>query len=63
MPEHPGGPLSVGPGDSRQSILNGNPPAPRHLRHGDKDLLSVAEHAPLPIVDPWGCWDRLRRAR
>jgi putative PIN family toxin of toxin-antitoxin system len=30
---------------------------------GDKDLLSVAEQAPLPIVDPRGCWDRLRRAR
>ena len=27
---------------------------------GDKDLLSVAEGAPLPIVDPRGCWDRLR---
>ena len=30
---------------------------------GDKDLLSVAERAPLPIVDPRGWWDRLRRAR
>ncbi|MBI4419466.1 MAG: putative toxin-antitoxin system toxin component, PIN family [Gemmatimonadetes bacterium] len=30
---------------------------------GDKDLLSVAERAPLPIVDPRGCWDRLRKAR
>jgi uncharacterized protein len=30
---------------------------------GDKDLLSIAERAPLPIVDPRGCWDRLRRAR
>lgn len=30
---------------------------------GDKDLLSVAGQAPLPIVDPRGCWDRLRRAR
>jgi putative PIN family toxin of toxin-antitoxin system len=30
---------------------------------GDKDLLSVAERAPLPIVDPRGCWDRLRRTR
>ena len=27
---------------------------------GDKDLLSAAEQAPLPIVDPRGCWDRLR---
>jgi putative PIN family toxin of toxin-antitoxin system len=30
---------------------------------GDKDLLSVAERAPLPIVDPRWCWNRLRRAR
>jgi len=30
---------------------------------GDKDLLSIAERATLPIVDPRGCWDRLRRAR
>lgn len=27
---------------------------------GDKDLLSVAERAPLPIVDPRGCWSRAR---
>src|SRR5207253_9730644 len=30
---------------------------------GDKDLLSVAELAPLPIVDPRGCWERLRPAQ
>jgi putative PIN family toxin of toxin-antitoxin system len=30
---------------------------------GDKDLLSIAERAPPPIVDPRGCWNRLRRAR
>jgi len=30
---------------------------------GDKDLLSIAERAPLPIVDPRGCWDRLRPGR
>ena len=30
---------------------------------GDKDLLSLAERAPLPIVNPRGCWDRLRRTR
>jgi len=30
---------------------------------GDKDLLGVAERAPLPIVDPRKCWDGLRRAR
>jgi putative PIN family toxin of toxin-antitoxin system len=30
---------------------------------GDKDLLSIAEQATLPIVDPRSCWDRLRRPR
>ena len=27
---------------------------------GDADLLAVAKRAPLPIVDPRGCWERLR---
>lgn len=27
---------------------------------GDRDLLVVARQSPLPIVDPRGCWDRLR---
>jgi len=27
---------------------------------GDQDLLAVARQAPLAIVDPRGCWDRLR---
>jgi len=27
---------------------------------GDQDLLSVTDKAPLPIVDPRGCWARLR---
>ena len=27
---------------------------------GDKDLLTVADASPIPIVDPRGCWDRLR---
>jgi uncharacterized protein len=30
---------------------------------GDKDLLSVADQTPLPIVDPRGCWERLRGRR
>ena len=30
---------------------------------GDKDLLSVADRSPLPIVDPRGCWERLRVRR
>ena len=30
---------------------------------GDKDLLTVASKAPLAIVDPRGCWKRLRGAR
>lgn len=27
---------------------------------GDGDLLAVAEQVSIPIVDPRGCWDRLR---
>lgn len=27
---------------------------------GDRDLLAVAKQAPVPIVDPRGCWERLR---
>jgi len=27
---------------------------------GDRDLLAVAHQAPLAIVDPRGCWNRLR---
>ena len=27
---------------------------------GDDDLLAIAAHAPLPIVSPRGCWERLR---
>ncbi len=27
---------------------------------GDKDLLTVAAEAPIRIVDPRGCWERLR---
>jgi len=28
---------------------------------GDEDLLAIADQASLTIVDPRGCWDRLRR--
>jgi putative PIN family toxin of toxin-antitoxin system len=28
---------------------------------GDQDLLAIADQAPLTIVDPRGCWDRLRQ--
>lgn len=30
---------------------------------GDQDLLAVADRAPVPIVDPRGCWERLRNTR
>lgn len=29
---------------------------------GDKDLLDIARQVPILIVDPRGCWDRLRGA-
>ncbi len=28
---------------------------------GDQDFLAIADQAPLPIVSPRGCWDRLRQ--
>jgi predicted nucleic acid-binding protein len=30
---------------------------------GDNDLLAVADQVPIPVLDPRGCWDRLRSAR
>ena len=27
---------------------------------GDRDLLSIAQAAPLPVLDPRACWERLR---
>ncbi len=27
---------------------------------GDKDLLTIAAAAPLPVLDPRACWERLR---
>jgi putative PIN family toxin of toxin-antitoxin system len=30
---------------------------------GDEDLLAVADRSPVPIVNPRGCWERLRRQR
>jgi putative PIN family toxin of toxin-antitoxin system len=27
---------------------------------GDRDLLAVADQAPMPIVNPRGCWEQLR---
>lgn len=28
---------------------------------GDQDLLAIAPQSPVDIVDPLGCWDRLRK--
>ena len=30
---------------------------------GDQDLLAVAMQSPVPIVNPRGCWERLRHLR
>jgi putative PIN family toxin of toxin-antitoxin system len=30
---------------------------------GDRDLLAVSARAPLPILDPRGCWELLQRER
>lgn len=53
-------PLPIGDPDDRwvlASAVDGNADL---LVTGDQDLLAVARQAPLPIVDPRGCWDRLR---
>jgi putative PIN family toxin of toxin-antitoxin system len=42
------------------SALNGGADL---LVTGDQDLLAVADQVAIPIVDPRGCWDRLRRGR
>ena len=30
---------------------------------GDQDLLTIAEAASLPVLDPRACWDQLRHSR
>lgn len=40
------------------SALSGNAEL---LVTGDQDLLDLAVRVSVPIVDPRGCWDRLRR--
>ncbi len=52
--------LPIGDPDDRwvlASAVDGNADV---LVTGDQDLLAVARQAPLAIVDPRGCWDRLR---
>ncbi len=53
-------PLAIRDPDDRwvlASAVDGNADL---LVTGDHDLLAVARQAPLAIVDPRGCWDRLR---
>jgi hypothetical protein len=60
--------FKVPPGEAAPSHLALRDPDDAWVRAeilvtGDKDLLSVAERATLPIVDPRSWWDRLRRLR
>lgn len=47
--------------DDRWVLASAVAGAVEMLVTGDQDLLAVALQAPLPIVSPRGCWDRLRR--
>ncbi|HEU0074339.1 MAG TPA: putative toxin-antitoxin system toxin component, PIN family [Dehalococcoidia bacterium] len=60
-PEAPGS-LSVRDPDDAWVLASAIAGAADMLVTGDLDLLSVAQDAPLPIVTPRGCWERLRRS-
>lgn len=55
--------ISVRDADDRWVLTSAIPGDADLLVTGDQDLLVVADQSPIPIVDPRGCWDRLRRAR
>ena len=53
-------PLSIRDPDDRWVLASAVDGHANLLVTGDQDLLAVARQAPLAIVDPRGCWDRLR---
>ena len=53
-------PLSIRDPDDRWVLASAVDGRADLLVTGDQDLLAVARQAPLAIVDPRGCWDRLR---
>ena len=53
-------PLPIRDSDDRWVLASAGDGHADLLVTGDQDLLAVARQAPLAIVDPRGCWDRLR---
>lgn len=60
-PDHPS-PLRIRDPDDRWVLASAVAGGADLLVTGDDDLLSIAGKSPLPIVDPRGCWERLRKA-
>jgi len=58
-PTHPSG-VPVRDPDDQWVLASAIAAGADLLVTGDQDLLDVAEQAPVPIVDPRGCWERLR---
>ncbi len=53
-------PIPVGDPDDQWVLASAVAGGAELLVTGDQDLLTVAAQASLPIVDPRGCWQRLR---
>lgn len=53
-------PIALRDPDDRWVLASAIAGAAELLVTGDQDLLAVADEAPVPIVDPRGCWERLR---
>ena len=56
-------PLPIRDPDDRWGLASAVDGQADLLVTGDQDLLAIAGHAPLAIVDPRGCWDRLCRSQ
>ena len=55
-------PLKIRDADDRWVLASATAGNADILVTGDRDLLDVADAAPLPILDPRSCWDLLRRS-
>ena len=55
--------IPVGDPDDRWVLASALASDADLLVTGDRDLLAVADQVSIPIVDPRGCWERLRRER
>lgn len=46
--------------DDRRALASALAGGADLLMTGDRDLLAIAEQVSVPVLDPRGCWDRLR---